>query len=383
MRIAQLAPTYERVPPQTYGGTELVVHLLTEELVRRGHEVTLFATGDSVTAARLRSVTPEPVRYGEVTDDGLNHAEYLQLANAQACFQAERHGEFDIVHNHAGIEGMVLATMSRTPVVSTMHNPFVPRTRPIWDAYPWFHHAVSAASAATFRQRGGLPPIHHGIDVDSFVPGEPEGYLLFLGRFSPAKGADRAIQAARQAGRRLILAGKVDPPDVDHVRVAIEPWIDGDRIQYVGEADADAKRRLLAGADALLFPIEWDEPFGLVMVEALASGTPVVGFRRASVPEIVEDGRTGFVVDDVDAMAQAVGRLAEIDRRACRRAAERRFTASRMVDDVEAMYRAVLGREPVPVGPGATSGEPDDLRPGPDDGSGPGSMAASERRAAV
>jgi len=383
MRIAQLAPTYERVPPQTYGGTELVVHLLTEELVRRGHEVTLFATGDSVTAARLRSVTPEPVRYGEVTDDGLNHAEYLQLANAQACFQAERHGEFDIVHNHAGIEGMVLATMSRTPVVSTMHNPFVPRTRPIWDAYPWFHHAVSAASAATFRQRGGLPPIHHGIDVDSFVPGEPEGYLLFLGRFSPAKGADRAIQAARQAGRRLILAGKVDPPDVDHVRVAIEHWIDGDRIQYVGEADADAKRRLLAGADALLFPIEWDEPFGLVMVEALASGTPVVGFRRASVPEIVEDGRTGFVVDDVDAMAQAVGRLAAIDRRACRRAAERRFTASRMVDDVEAMYRAVLGREPVPVGPGATSGEPDDLRPGPDDGSGPGSMAASERRAAV
>jgi len=381
MRIAQLAPTYERVPPRTYGGTELVVHLLTEELVRRGHDVTLFASGDSQTSARLRSVTAEPIRYGEVTDDLLNHAEYLQLANAQACFLAERHGEFDIVHNHAGIEGMVLATTSRTPVASTMHNPFVPRTRPIWDAYPWFHHGVSAASAETFPARGALPPIHHGIDVQSFVPGDPNGYLLFLGRFSPAKGADRAIQAARQAGRRLILAGKVDPPDVDHVKASIEPWIDGDRIQYFGEANAEAKRQLLAGADALLFPIEWDEPFGLVMVEALASGTPVIGFRRASVPEIVEDGRTGFVVDDVDAMAEAVGRLAEIDRRACRIDAERRFTANRMVDDVEAMYRAILGREPVAVGPGAKiRGEPNDRVPDDRSELGP---AASEQRAAV
>jgi len=210
MRIAQLAPTYERVPPRTYGGTELVVHLLTEELVRRGHDVTLFATGDSLTKARLRSVTAEPVRYGEATDDGLSHAEYLQLANAQACFLAERRGEFDVIHNHAGIEGMVLAEASATPVVSTMHNPYVPRTRPIWDAYPWFHHAVSAASVATFPARGALPPIHHGIDVASFAVGEPQGYLLFLGRFSPAKGADRAIEAARLAGRRLILAGKIN-----------------------------------------------------------------------------------------------------------------------------------------------------------------------------
>jgi glycosyltransferase involved in cell wall biosynthesis len=356
MRIAQLAPTYERVPPRTYGGTELVVHLLTEELVRRGHDVTLFATGDSATGARLRSVTPTPVRYGEETDDGLRHAEYLQLANAQACFVAERRGMFDVVHNHAGVEGLVLAATSRTPVVSTMHNPYVARTQPIWDAYPWFHHAVSEASAATFPTRGALPPIHHGIDIASFVVGEPQGYLLFLGRFSPTKGAERAIQAARQAGRRLIMAGKIDAPDVDHVRDAIEPWIDGDRIRYIGEVDADAKRPLLAGADALLFPIEWDEPFGLVMIEALASGTPVIGFRRASVPEIVEDGRTGFVVDDVVAMAAAIGRLGEIDRGACRTAAERRFTVERMVDDVEAMYRTIIGRQPIGVGPGPPGG---------------------------
>jgi glycosyltransferase involved in cell wall biosynthesis len=341
LRIAQLAPTYERVPPTAYGGTELIVHLLTEELVRRGHEVTLFASGDSVTSARLRSVTPSPVRYGDVVD-GLRHAEYLQLANAQACFLAAAAGEFDIVHNHAGIEGLVLAADSRTAVLTTNHNPFVPRTQPIWDAYPWAHNAVSEASAATFPSGGALPPIHHGIDVESFAfGGQPEGYLLFLGRFMPDKGALGAIEAARLAGRRLVLAGKVDAADLDHFSRDIEPAVDGDRVRYVGEADGATKRRLLSGADALLFPIEWDEPFGLVMIEALASGSPVIGFRRASVPEIVEDGVTGFVVDDVAAMAAAIARLADIDRRACRREAEERFTVERMADDYLRHYAMV------------------------------------------
>ncbi len=349
MRIAQVAPTYERVPPRTYGGTELIVGLVTDELVARGHEVTLFASGDSRTAATLRSVTPEPVRYGSRTSDGLHHAEYLQLANAQAGFLAAARGEFDVVHNHAGVEGMVLAATSSTPVVSTMHNPFVMRTQPIWDAYPWYHHEVSAASARTFPARGALPPILHGIEVDAIEPDlsrhdprDPDGYLLFLGRFSPAKGADRAIEAALRAGRRLILAGKVDPHDIAHVRSAVEPWIDGDRIRTVGEVGGTTKRNLLAGADALLFPIEWDEPFGLVMVEALAAGTPVIGFRRASVPEVIDDSVSGFVVDDIAGMADAIGRLGELDRADCRRAAEERFTVARMVDDVEAMYRSML-----------------------------------------
>ena len=367
MRIAQLAPTYERVPPRTYGGTELVVGLITDELVARGHDVTLFASGDSRTDARLRSVTPEPVRYGSTTADGLTHSEYLQLANAQAAFLGAADGEFDLVHNHAGVEGMVLAATSDTPVISTMHNPFSPRTQPIWDAYPWFHHAVSAASARTFPEHGALPPIHHGIDVSAIRPDvrprhrgpeDDEGYLLFLGRFSPAKGADRAIEAARRAGRRLLLAGKVDPHDTNHVRTAVEPWLDGDRIRVVGEVGGEAKRSLLAGADALLFPIEWDEPFGLVMVEALAAGTPVIGFRRASVPEVVEHGRSGFVVDDVDGMVEAIGRVDEIDRAACRRSAEERFTVGRMVDDVEAMYRSMLARagRPAPMARAASQG---------------------------
>ncbi len=342
MRIAQLAPTYERVPPAAYGGTEHIVHLLTEELVRRGHEVTLFASGDSETAARLRSVTPQPVRYGDASD-GLRHAEYLQLANAQACFVEAATGAFDIVHNHAGVEGLALAATSRTPVITTNHNPFVPQVQTIWDAYPWAHHALSRASAETFPSRGALTPIHHGIDVASYRFGErPEGYLLFLGRFSPEKGAARAIAAATAAGRTLVLAGKVDAADTAHFETEIEPHIDGDRIRYVGEADQAAKRHLLAGADAVLFPIEWDEPFGLVMIESLASGTPVIGLRRASVPEVVEDGVTGFVVDDGDGLVEAIGRIGEIDRRVCRAHAEARFNVERMVDDYERHYDTVL-----------------------------------------
>jgi glycosyltransferase involved in cell wall biosynthesis len=342
MRIAQLAPTYERVPPAAYGGTEHIVHLLTEELVRRGHDVTLFASGDSETAARLRSVTPQPVRYGDMSD-GLRHAEYLQLANAQACFLAAAAGDFDIVHNHAGVEGLTLAATSRTPVLTTNHNPFVAQVQTIWDAYPWAHHALSRASAETFPSRGALPPIHHGIEVESYPFGErPEGYLLFLGRFSPEKGAARAIAAARAAGRPLVLAGKVDVADAAHFAAEIEPSIDGTDVRYVGEADQTAKRTLLAGADAVLFPIDWNEPFGLVMIEALSSGTPVIGLRRASVPEVVEDGVTGFVVDDVDSMVAAIGRIGEIDRRVCRQRAEIRFNVARMVGDYERHYETVL-----------------------------------------
>ena len=342
MRIAQLAPTYERVPPAAYGGTEHIVHLVTEELVRRGHDVTLFASGDSETAARLRSVTPQPVRYGDMSD-GLRHAEYLQLANVQACFIEASTGVFDIVHNHAGVEGLALAATSRTPVLTTNHNPFIPQVQSIWDAYPWAHHALSRASAETFPSRGALPPIHHGIDVASYPVGEhPEGYLLFLGRFSPEKGAARAIAAAQGANRRLILAGKVDTADNAHFVAEIEPHLDGTQIRYVGEADQAMKRKLLGGADSVLFPIDWDEPFGLVMVESLASGTPVIGLHRASVPEVIEDGVTGFVVDDVEAMVAAIGRIGEIDRRVCRKRAEVRFNVGRMVDDYERHYETVL-----------------------------------------
>jgi glycosyltransferase involved in cell wall biosynthesis len=289
-------------------------------------------------------VTPKAVRYGSIVGD-LRHAEYLQLANAQACFLDAAAGEFDVVHNHAGIEGLVLAATSRTPVITTNHNPFVPETRPIWDAYPWLHHSLSAASAATFPSRGALPPIHHGIDVASFPFAEraaEDPYVVFLGRFMPEKGAGRAIEAARRSGRRLVLAGKIDQSDADFFSSHIEPEIDDRLIGYIGEASPESKRTLLAGAEALLFPIDWHEPFGLVMIEALACGTPVIGLSRGSVPEVVEDGVTGFVVDDVDGMVAAIGRIGDIDRRRCRESVERRFDVSRMVDDYEASYEQTI-----------------------------------------
>ncbi len=341
MRIAQLAPTYERVPPAAYGGTELVVHLLTEELVRRGHEVTLFASGDSRTSARLVPSTPAPVRYG--SRQVVDHPEHVQLLNAQTCFEAAAAGSFDIVHNHAGIEGMVLAATSRTPTLTTCHTPYEAPLSGVWEAYPWAHNAVSASSAASFPQRGRMPHIHHGIDVGEFPFNERgEGYLLFLGRFSPRKGPATAIEVARRAHRPLILAGKVDPLDQAYFEAEVLPHVDGERIRFVGEADRVTKGWLLAGADALLFPIDWEEPFGLVMIESLSCGTPVIGFRRGSVPEIVENGTTGYVVDDADGMVAALRFLPLISRRRCRIVAETRFTVARMVDDYLGHYKALV-----------------------------------------
>jgi len=354
MRIAQLAPVYERVPPVAYGGTELVVGLITDELVARGHDVTLFASGDSQTAARLRSVTPKPVRYGDIGT--IRHPEWVQLANVQACFAAVAAGEFDLVHNNAGPEGLVLAATSATPVLTTTHTAWTPETVPMWDAYPWFHHGVSESHNLTLPERGRLAAIHHGLRVESYTFSErPDGYLLFLGRFSPEKGPDVAVEVARRTGRRLLLAGKVDPADSEFFETHVRPFVDDDRIRLVGEADADHKRDLLAGADGLLFPIRWDEPFGLVMIEALASGTPVLSFARGSVPEVIEDGATGYVLrdGDVDGLARAIDRLGALDRRHCRTEAERRFGVAAMVDRYESAFAEVLARAAA-RGPGAT-----------------------------
>lgn len=352
MRIAQLAPTYERVPPHGYGGTELVVSLVTEALVRRGHEVTLFATGDSITAARLEAVAARPYRYG-ADDDGVRHAEVVHLANAQAAFRAAAEGRFDLVHNHAGVEGLVLAAWSATPVLTTTHGAWAPEAGPAWAAYPWRHHQLSAHQAATYPDRGRLAPVHHGIDVARIPPRltatAPDAPLVFLGRFSPTKGPHVAIEVARRTGRRLLLAGKVDGGDRDWYETAVAPLIDDQRIRAIGEVGEPAKARLLGEAAALLFPIAWDEPFGLVIAEALAAGTPVIAFGRGSVPELIDHGRTGFVVRDVEAMVAAVDRVGDLDRTACRADAEERFSIDRMVGDLEDRFHETI--ELGPAGP--------------------------------
>lgn len=366
MRIAQLAPLFEPVPPRGYGGTELAVHHLTEELVRRGHEVTLFASGDSRTSARLAASVP----FALWSEEGRRRwpiaesAEAEDARHARACFA--RAAEFDLVHNHTGVHGMVAAATSATPVLTTHHLAFEPRTASVFAAYPWAHHAVSEAAARTFPARGQLPPIHHGIDVASYPFGDrPEGYLLFLGRITPEKGAEYAVETARRASRPLVIAGVVQDRAIEYGR-RILTMVDGRAIRYFGEAGPSDKRRLLAGAEALLFPIVWQEPFGLVVIEAFACGTPVLAFAAGSAPELVDPGETGFIVepgDDplapgagVDRLAEAVALVPGLSRRRCREEAERRFSLGRMVDDYERTYAALLsgahrrgGREPVAV----------------------------------
>ena len=297
MRVLQLAPLWETVPPPRYGGTEAVVSVLCEELVRQGHEVTLCASGDSVTSAELSSVYPRSLR---TADDLQDRQPYDWMHIALSLRAADG---FDIVHNHAGELAMAMSHLVDVPMLSTMHCLVTPDTQFVWDRYCGWYNAISHA------QRRAMPPVrggtycgvvYNGIDVESFPYEEQkEDYLLFLGRVAPEKGTHLAIEAARRLGKRLIIAAKVDRADRQYFHDSVEPLIDGDLIQFVGEADGTLKRKLYARAYCLLVPICWEEPFGLVMVEAMACGTPVIAFARGAATELVVDGETGFLVHDI------------------------------------------------------------------------------------
>jgi glycosyltransferase involved in cell wall biosynthesis len=354
LRIAQVAPLFEPVPPPAYGGTELIVHLVTEELVRRGHEVTLFASGDSKTAARLEAGTPVAFWSAEGRQR-FSDSERERLGRIHHARPYEESRRFDIVHEHGDLAGLEAAVgHDAEAVLVTHHRKFEAPMRPLLERFRGRHNAVSAAAALTYPTAGQVDPVHHGIDVLSFPFRERhEGYLLFLGRMAAIKGPDTAVRVAKRTGRRLVLAGRVHPQDRDDFERDVAPLIDGGRVRYVGEADAAEKRRLLAGAEALLFPIRWEEPFGLVMIEALSCGTPVVATRRASTPEVVEDGVTGLLSGsgdgseaDVVALIEALELVGGISRLACRRAAESRFTVERMVDAYEDRYARLLGLAP-------------------------------------
>lgn len=341
MKILQIAPLWETVPPPAYGGTEAVVHILVEELVRRGHDVTLCASGDSITSARLQACYPRSLR--SATDLECKTV-YSWMHSALAVRDA---GKYDIVHNHGGEEVMALSHLAEdVPMLTTMHCLITPDTRFVWDRYRGHYNTISWAQRRIMPEvRSGkfAGVVHNAIDVTSFpFDPEKEDYLLFLSRISLEKGPHLAVEVARRTGRRLIIAGKVDPMDIHFFANTMAPLIDGDQVVFVGEADAAMKRRLYRRAHCLLMPIMWEEPFGLVMAEAQACGTPVLTFKRGAAPEIVRDGETGFVVRDVDQMIEAVKRVPEIDPLACRRHVEERFDVPAMADRYLRIYESMI-----------------------------------------
>jgi glycosyltransferase involved in cell wall biosynthesis len=344
VRIAMMAPLVEAVPPTLYGGTERVVSLLTEELVRRGHAVTLFAAGDSRTAATLVPVSPRGLRLDDQIKD---YAAYTLVGLGEAYDRAE---EFDLIHNHNDYLGFPMARLVETPTVTTTHGRLdLKEVRRFYELFP-----EQALVSISHDQRSWLPhanwvgTAYNGVAVEHFRSRErPGDYLVFLGRISPEKRPDRAIEIARDVGMRLVIAAKVDPVDREYYEYAIEPLIRAHRdlVEFIGEVNEQEKDELLGNAYAYLFPIDWPEPFGLTMVEALATGTPVIASRNGSTPEVVQDGVTGFVCKTVKEMIEAVPRVSDLDRRACRRDAELRFSPAAMATAYETIYGQVLAAQ--------------------------------------
>ena len=345
MRIAQIAPLTEAVPPRLYGGTERVVSYITEELVRMGHDVTLFASGDSVTSAHLHPTWPKALRF----DPDLRDFQAPHVLMLETVF--EHAAQFDVLHFHMDYFPFSLFSRQRTPFVTTLHGRLdLPELVPIFDRF-----RKAAVVSISDAQRRPLPranfvrTIYHGLPPDLLTPRPVKpGYLAFLGRISPEKSPDRAIRIARRAGIPLKMAAKIDRVDEAYYRERIRPLIDGRHVELIGEiGDAD-KSEFLSGAVALLTPIDWPEPFGLVMIEAMACGTPVIAFNRGSVPEVVEHGLTGFIVADEPGAVAAVPLAAALSRTAIRRRFEQRFTVQRMAEEYVDLY-AALGGERRPM----------------------------------
>src|SRR5712672_3141225 len=341
MRIAQVAPLTEAVPPKLYGGTERVVCWLTEELVALGHDVTLFASGDSHTSAKLDAIWPKALRLdGAIRDPNALHMMMLERVRRQA-------GEFDILHFHLDYYPFSLFSRQATPFVTTLHGRLdLPEHQPVFDVFS----SVPVVSISN-AQRRPLPhahwvkTIHHGLPSRLLMPSHVKrDYLAFLGRIAPEKAVDRAIHIAHRCGIPLKIAAKVDNADRDYFEAQIRPLLDSPLIEYLGEIGDHEKSNFLSGAMALLATIDWPEPFGLVMIEAMACGTPVIAFNRGSVPEVIDDGLTGFIVHDEATAIAAVDRLGELDCQTVRQTFERRFTARRMAEDYLDLYEEL--REP-------------------------------------
>jgi glycosyltransferase involved in cell wall biosynthesis len=340
VKIAQVAPLYESVPPQLYGGTERIVSYLTEELVRLGHEVTLFASGDSTTRAELVPMCERSLRLDPTCRDRLAH--HLLMAEEVA----KRSAAFDVVHYHIDYLHYPISRREPVPQLTTLHGRLdLPELAPLYDEYRDMPVvSISDAQRTPLPQANWLATVHHGLPAQRFrMRRGRRGHLAFIGRTSPEKGLPSAIEIAQRAGIPLRIAAKVDDADRDYFRTVIEPLLDSPDVEFVGEIGEGEKSDFFGSARALLFPIDWPEPFGLVLIESLACGTPVIAFPGGSVEELVSHGRTGFVVDSIEEAVAAVGRVGEIDRSECRREVERRFSVERMTRDYVALYKTLAG----------------------------------------
>jgi glycosyltransferase involved in cell wall biosynthesis len=339
MNIAQVAPLWESVPPKLYGGTERIVSYVTEELVRMGHDVTLFASGDSETAARLEAVCPQALRL----NTGIFNRDAPMIMLQERALGAV--GDFDVIHSHLDFLGFPLARRNSVPVVTTLHGRLdLPELEPVFREYSEMPLvSISHAQRRPLSWANWEATIHHGLPRDLYTfHQKSQGYLAFLGRISPEKRPDQAIEIAKRTGLPLRIAAKVDPADQQYYQSEIEPLLDHPLVEFLGEISDTEKDDFIGNALALVCPYDWPEPFGLVLIEALACGTPVLAYRRGSIPEIIDDGITGFVCESLAEMAEAVERLPLIDRSRCRSAFEERFTADRMARDYVALYERII-----------------------------------------
>jgi glycosyltransferase involved in cell wall biosynthesis len=364
MRIAQLAPLWETIPPKAYGGTELIVHLLTEELVQAGHQVTLFAAATSRTSAHLQPCAPFPLRevarqmpLTDVTDlpftyPGCTLSMYYELPVLEKLMAMA--GAFDIIHSHMGYVPLPFASGLDAPLVTTLHGAFREHSHLAMVEKQFFRQyahlpyvAISQAQQQSFPDLNYVDTIHHGLDLLAYEANwhleDTRGYLAFLGRFSPDKGAHHAVHIAHQTGFPLILAGKLDcPEEHDFFRQAILPHLDGEQICYVGELNHAQKVDLLRHAIATLCPVTWPEPFGLVLIESMACGTPVLALSNGSIPEIIRHGETGFIAATPDELATYVHAIHQLDRQACRSHVAVHFSSQRMAMDYQALYQRLV-----------------------------------------
>ena len=339
MRVAMLAPISWRVPPRDYGPWERVVSLLTEGLVERGIDVTLFATADSITQARLAAVCPHP--YSENPEIDPKVWECLHIA---ACF--ERAGEFDLIHNHFDFLPLSYSRLVRTPILTTIHGFSSERIVPVYEKYNGRSHYVSISDSDRHPKLDYIATIHHGIPPEEFTLRRERGeYLLFFGRIHPDKGAAEAIEVARRAGRKLVIAGIIQ--DEQYFRREVEPWIDNDRVRYIGSIGPEQRNEVLGRAEALLHLINFHEPFGLSVIEAMACGTPVIARWLGSMPEIVKHFETGFIVDHIDEAVAAVELIGEIDRTHTSRYVRENLSRQRMVEKYIKVYQEISRPESV------------------------------------